>query len=66
MSGGEVPAGDATIPPGLVAILAMLPKNGTGWPKARRDQFMTLFGHAVDFAIPTREAEPESDPDADE
>ena len=66
VSGGEIHAPDGTIPPGLVAILAMLPKNGAGWSKARRDQFATLFGHALDFAIPIREREPQGPRDTDE
>lgn len=66
VSGGEIHASDGAIPPGLVAILAMLPKNGAGWPQARRNQFMTLFGHAVDFAIPIRDKEPLGPGDADE
>lgn len=52
---------DRSIPSGLVAILAMLPKHEAGWPRARREQFMVLFGHAVDFAIPIRDSEPQGD-----
>jgi len=56
VSGDELFAPDGAIPSGLVAILAMLPKNGAGWTAARRKQFMDLFGHALDFSIPIREA----------
>lgn len=66
ISGGQMYTPDGDIPSGLVAILAMLPKNGAGWTRARRDQFIQLFGNALDFAIPVRDKEPAGPTDSDQ
>jgi Family of unknown function (DUF5343) len=40
------------LPPALAGLMASLPQNGNGWTKEKRDQFVTLFGTALDWCYP--------------
>lgn len=52
--GGDIPAA-------IAGLLATLPKNGSGWPKTRRDAFIATFTAVLDFVVPVREQEPDAD-----
>jgi hypothetical protein len=46
------------LPPGLVGLLRQIPRGGSGWPVARRDEFIAAFTAVLNFSIPVREHEP--------
>lgn len=46
------------LPPGLLGLLHQIPRDGAGWPRARRDEFMAAFSAVLDFTVPVREQEP--------
>jgi Family of unknown function (DUF5343) len=50
--------GSEGLPPGLLGLLHQIPRDGAGWPRARRDEFMAAFSAVLDFTIPVREREP--------
>ncbi len=62
--GPETRAGTALatagLPPGLVGLLHQIPREGHGWPAARREAFLGAFHAVLDFSVPVRESEPES------
>ncbi|MBZ0215153.1 MAG: DUF5343 domain-containing protein [Fimbriimonadaceae bacterium] len=49
------------LPPALSGLLASLPKNGTGWTKAKRDSFTAAFGTVLDFVYPIVETDEDED-----
>jgi hypothetical protein len=55
---GSMRSDNGTVPEPLLGLLRALPSNGGGWPKARRDDWLKLFGMTLDFTVPVREQEP--------
>ena len=53
------------LPPALAGMVASLPLDGRGWTQEKRDQFLKLFGTALDWCIPIREQN-EEEPEEEE
>jgi hypothetical protein len=45
-------SGDGKLPAPIAGLLTSLPVNGTGWSKAKRQQFIKTFEAVLDFCIP--------------
>jgi hypothetical protein len=58
-----VTGASGTRSPVIEGVLSMLPVPGQGWSKTERDRWMNFFEQALDFAIPVRDVQPESDAD---
>lgn len=53
------------LPAPLSGLLAKLPPEGEGWPKAQRDKFVATFEAVLDFCYPVEDDEAEGDRAAD-
>lgn len=54
------------LPPGLVGLLHQIPRDGAGWPVAKREAFLAAFMAVLDFSVPVREQEQGSSDDLED